>query len=297
MKLIFNSKNIIIISCIYIFLIIFNSGIQGAELEASHYQIFLKMNQTKDIVSENIIIETKNSLEKIEMEKNIYLDRFRLVKIGGEEILPEYIEIETPFIKKTLADQHRFLIMKKDENKSWFKVRILSDAVYSSPGEYKADIFINELDWQISLNIKVESFTIVNLSDNKFSINIDNPSDSNFYISQNLYKFNIDTNHTDWEISAFLEYGGLYSDSGHYLSAEKVFYYFENSDKTNNSFNLTQEKFNNFNENKSINLISGDQYNRGFDSIRFAILLGENWSCQPAGLYRGTIIFTIITDD
>jgi hypothetical protein len=297
MELILNLKNLLIISFVFIFIIISNNNIHAGELEASNYQISLDMNSRENIISENIIIKKSNMLGGIESEENIYLDRFSLIKTGGEKILPEYIVVETPFERSTLAEQHRFLIMKKDQTESWFRIIILSDAAYSSPGEYKADIFINDLDWEISFKLILKPFTTLNINENGFLISINKPSDSNFHIFPEVYKLNIDSNHIDWRIEAFVEYGGLYDEKGNFLSSEKIFYSFENSHYQNASDSLNQEQFNNFSEKETITLISGDQYKRGLDSIRLAIFLGEKWSCQAAGLYKGTVIFTIITEN
>jgi hypothetical protein len=297
MNSIFHSKILFIITFVFIFIIIFNNNIYAGELEASNYQISLDMNSRENITSENIIIKKNNMLGEIELEENIYLDRFSLVKIGGEKILPENIVVETPFARSTLAEQHRFLIMKKDQTEGWFRIIILSNAVYSSPGEYKADIFINGLDWEISFRVILNPFTKLNIDENKFLISINTPSDSNFHISPELYKLNIDSNNINWKIEAFIEYGGLYDEKGHFLSSENIFYCFENTDYQKGYKVLNQEQFSHFSEKESTTLISGDQYKRGLDSIRFAIFLGEKWSCQAAGLYQGTIIFTIITED
>jgi hypothetical protein len=296
MNLIYNSKNIIFLSCIYIFLIIFtfNVNILAGELEASQYQIILNIDKPEVIVSENIIIKTKVlDNESENLKENIYLERFKLIKLGGEEINPEYIEVETPFVKSNLADQHRFLIMKKDQSESWFKISILSEAAFASPGEYKADMFIEGLDWEISLKLIIKPFAVLNINENRFLITINKPSNSNFHISPELYKLNIDSNHIDWKIEAFIEYGGLYDEKDHFLSSENIFYYFENTNYKNDFHMLSQEKFNRFSEKETITLISGEQYKRGLDSIRLAIFLGEKWSCQAAGVYSGTIIFTV----
>lgn len=89
MNSIFHSKNLLIISFVFIFIIIFNNNIHAGELEASNYQISLDMNSRENIISENIIIKKSNMLGGIELEENIYLDRFSLIKTGGEKILPE----------------------------------------------------------------------------------------------------------------------------------------------------------------------------------------------------------------
>ncbi|MFW6015719.1 MAG: hypothetical protein ACOCRK_04725 [bacterium] len=298
MNLIYNLKNITFLSCISIFIIIFNANILAGELEASQYQIFLNIDKAEVAVSENIIIKAKElDVELENLRENIYLDRFNLVKLDGEEINPEYIEVETPFIKSSLAEQHRFLIMKKDQSESWFKIRISSDAAFAGPGEYTADMFIDGLDWEIALELKVEPFVKLYLSENNFSINIENPSASYFYISPNLFEFEVISNHSGWEVTAFLESGGLFNERGDYLSAEKVFYYIEESNKKSNNLNYVKADFDNFSEKDSISFINGENYYKDLQYIRFAVNMGENWSSQTAGLYKGIIIFTIITDN
>jgi len=290
-------------SCIFLLLIIsafimYSSGVQAASLRASSYEINLELDYAKDLLSESIVIQNdKNENGDLESSlDNIYLERFRLRTSDGEEIDPAYIVVQTPYIEESLDRQHRFLVKRAEDEKGWFKIEITSRAAFSRPGNYTADIYVDQLDWEISLNLAINAFVSIELPEDEFQIEIGDPSQFPLYISPENYYLNIKCNHYDWNLEAYFEDDGLFSEKGHFLEADKVMYILKNIDEKLDLNRLDSNDFYKFRKEENITILSGENYDRGLNSILFAVRIGDSWSDQPAGLYSGTVIFTLIDD-
>lgn len=292
-----SSKYIFIILLI-ICTFIYTSAVQAESLRASSYEINLEIDYPKDLVSDSIVIQN-NEDENGDFQSsldNIYLERFKLRNSDGEEIDPAYIVVETPYIEESLERQHRFLAKRSEDEEGWFKIKISSRAAFSRPGNYTADIYVDQLDWEISLNFSIKPFVLLELPENEFQIEIGDPSQFPLYVSPENYYLNVKCNHYDWSIQAYLEDDGLLSEKEHFLEADKVMYILTNIDQKINYNRLGTDDFYKFRKEENITILSGDDYERGLNSILFAIRIGDSWSDQPAGLYKGTIIFTLIED-
>ncbi len=271
--------------------------IEAAEITASSYEINLILDYPKEIISEIISIQSVVDIDLEDVSENIYLERFNLINEEGREINPAHIIIETPFIEESLVRHHRFLVKKSDQENGWFKIKIASEAVYNEPGIYTADIFVENLDWEVSLTLNIRPFVSLELPENEFQIEIGDPSQLPLYISPENYYLYVKCNHYDWSLQAYLEDDGLISKKGHVLEADKVMYILKNIDQKMNLNRLDTDDFLKFRKEENITILSGDDYERGLNSILFAIRIGDSWSDQPAGLYKGKVIFTLSDDN
>ena len=296
-----NKKNffnyiLFLLLILFLNLTLYFPQIEAAEMNASSYEINLILDYPKEIISEIISIQSAADNYIEDISENIYLERFKLINEQGREIDPSHIIIETSFIKESLDRQHRFLVKKSDQEKGWFKIKIASEAVYNEPGIYTADIFVENLDWEVSLTLNIKPFVSLELPENEFQLEIGDPSQFPLYISPENYYINIKCNHYDWSLQAYLEEGGLISEKDHILEADKVMYILKNIDNKINLNRLDTDDFFRFRKEENITILSGEDYEHGFNSILFAIRIGDSWSDQPAGLYKGTVIFTLIED-
>jgi len=291
--------NIIIITLI-MFLIYFSlstTALRAENLRASSYELNLNMDYPQTITSDTITIsEDEDSADLEAAASNIYLERFSLRNDEGEEIEAAQIVVETPFIEESLDRQHRFLVKKAEDDTGWFKVKISEKAAYSKPGIYTASLYVEKLDWEIDLKLEIESFVSMDLPQSEFQIEIDDPSQFPLYISKENYNLNLRCNHSDWRLEAYLEGDGLSNEAGNFLKAEKVLYILQNIDQKLDLNRLDADDFYSFREGESITMLTGEDFERNLNSIRFAIKIGDSWSDQPAGLYKGTVVFTLIND-
>ncbi|RCW52330.1 MULTISPECIES: hypothetical protein [Halanaerobium] len=275
-----------------LFLFLTTNFTKAANLSASGYEINLNIDSPQQVFSTNIDLGLINREEELPL-KNIYLEKFILKSAEGKEIPANYIKIETPYFQDTMDQSYRYLLMKKDQVKSWFKIGLLSKTVYLDPGIYKGFINIDDLDWEIMVKVTIEPFVKLNLDEKNIEFSVNNPRETDFFIAPKLYELNIDYNHTDWEVQACLE-NEFESDKGEILAAKNLFYRLENLNQKTDLLKLNKDQFKNFQTEYSLILINGKEYQEGLNSIRFGIdLTGEESSVQPAGFYSGNIIFTL----
>lgn len=281
---------------IIIFFIINSNSASASYLNASKYEIKLKIDYPREVISDSINIntgfETENKLKK----NNIYLERVVLENSSRQKIPSQYIKLETPYFNDTLDKQHRFLLMKKENEKSMFKISLLRQAAYLEPGKYEGKIYIDELDWEIDISVIVNPFVVLNLKKSKFEFEITNASRSNFFIAPDQFVLIVNSNHTDWEIEAVLKEEAFLNQQEDILSADKLYYLLERAYQKNDLNELKKKQFTSISENGMIAMINGSDYQKGLKAIRFGVdLAGDNNFVQPAGLYSGNIIFTLRT--
>jgi hypothetical protein len=273
--------------------------ISAADLSASEYEINLNMDYPQEITSDpieinRIFLEAENRSD----HKNIYLESFTLNNSRGKEIPARYIKIETPHLqgKETLDNRTRYLIIKNNQEKSWFKIELIKEAAFLEPGEYTGIITIDDLDWEIKVTALIKPFVSFSISDNTFKFEITEPFERNFFITDDLYLIDVDSNHSNWEIQAELD--EFTNEQGEKLNPEYLFYRLEAADRKIDINYLQKDQFSNFNENKMTIMINGSGYDQGLTGVRFGVdLARESTIVQPSGLYSGKIIFTLRTLD
>lgn len=283
----------IILFVIPLFIVINFNIVEASYLTASKYEIEMIIDNPREVTSDTINLNLDLDNESI-VKKNIYLENFILENSAGTEIPPRYIKIETPHLlqKESLDKQHRFLISKMDQEKSWFRISLAKEAAFLEPGEYTGFINIDDLDWEIKVSVLIKSFVNFSINDNTFELEITEAAHTNFFIADDLCEINIESNYSNWEIKAHLE--KFTNEAGNNLEPEFLFYRLEEVNRKTDLENLTQEQFSNFKENDMIIMINGKDYKSGLIAIRFAVdLLRDNNSVQPSGLYRGKLIFTL----
>jgi hypothetical protein len=275
--------------------IIFSHPTFAADLTASEYELNFTLDHAEEVLSNTINVNTNTAKENSIRSTNIYLENFTLKNSKNKEIPAHYIKVETPYFKDTLEKSYRFLLMKSDQEKSWFKIGLISKAAFLDPGIYEGVINIDGLDWQINIVVTIKPFVNLYLSDRKFEIKITDPSQSDFFIAPNLHLINVESNYTDWEIQGSLE-AEFASKEGNLIKAEDLFYRLEEVNQKNRTKTLEKSQFQNFNKKDNSIIITGSDYQRGLKALRFGITLaGEDLSVQPAGIYSGRIIFTLRT--
>ncbi|RAK10622.1 hypothetical protein C8C77_1049 [Halanaerobium saccharolyticum] len=281
---------------ILLFLVINSNSAAASYLTSSRYKIEMVVDTPEEIISDPININASTEKKAELKNNNIYIDSFVLQNSAGQEIASQYIKIETPYLNQSLDKSYRFLLMKNGQEKSWFKISLLRPAFYFGPGKYSAKINIDELDWEIDIEILIKPFVVLNLNENRFEFEISNASQTDFFIAPDLYEINVDSNHTDWEIQVALEQETFLNQQGNSLSPDNLYYRLETVDRQYNLNELKKEEFASLEKNGIITMINGSDYKKGLTAIRFGVdLEGENNSVQPAGLYSGTIIFTLRT--
>jgi len=279
-------------------LIIQTNLVYAENLTASKYEINLTLDYQQQILSDPI--EIKRTLLEPETrinKKNIYLESFNLKNSKGVEIPFQYIIIENPNLQKQkrLDSRTRFLVMKEDQQKSWFKIGLTKEAALLDPGEYTGIINIDDLDWQIKVTVLIKRFANFSKNDNTFEFEITEPFESNFFITADLYKIDIISNYSDWEVQGYLE--GFTNAEGETLNSDHLFYRLEEVNRSIDINRLQKDQFSNFKEKQMI-IINGRDYNQNLRAIRFGVDLGrESSTVQPAGLYNGKIVFTLRTLD
>jgi hypothetical protein len=292
----YKTINLIYISAaIILFIILTTNLLIAADLTASKYELTLSLDHLQEVTSNIININSVNFTKNNSTGNNVYLDNFTLKNKKGNEIPSHYIKIETPYFQNTLENSYRFLIMKKDQEKSWFKIGLITKTAYLDPGKYEGIINIDGLDWQINVNVVIKPFVNLYLKEKRLEFKITNPFQSDFFISPDLYELNVKYNHSDWEIQASLE-NEFVNERGNIITAANLFYRLEDLNQQNDLDKLKIEQFKNFNKSKNIIIIHGNDYQNGLTAIRFGVnLTGESSSVLPAGLYSGNIIFTLRT--
>jgi hypothetical protein len=290
-------KKINLIFALIIFiLIITNINLLAAEnLTASQYDLKLTLNNPQEIISAPVEIN-RSSLEAINStaKKNIYLNRFTLKNAKGIEIPARYLKIETPHLQEqeTLDNRHRFMILKNNQEKSWFKIGLTKEAAFFEPGEYTGIISIDDLDWEIKLTALIKAFVSFSVEDNNFEFEIAEPFSSDFFIADDLYQMKVDSNHSNWEIQAHLE--DFINEEGENLDPKYLYYRLEAAARSTDIKQLQKDQFSNFNDDQTTIMINGRDYERGLRAIRFGLdLAREDAGVQQSGLYRGKIIFTL----
>ena len=267
--------------------------VSAADLTASQYNLKIILNYPQEIFSDSIEInrsylESNNKTNN----KNIYLDSFTLKNSKGKEIPSRYITLETPYLQKkgNLDRQHRFLILKTNQQKSWFRIGLLKETAFFEPGEYTGIININNLDWEIRVVLVIKPFVSFSIEDYAFKFKITEPFVNSFIITDSLFKMDIKSNHNNWEIKAHLE--EFINKKGEKLDSKYLYYNLEKEGKIIDINKLKKNQFSNFTENEVI--INGSDYEQGLRAIRFGIdLTRNNTDVQEAGLYRGKVIFTL----
>ena len=270
------------------------NSIQAADLTTSQYEINLILDYPQKIFSETVAINrsSSNSINSAD-NKNNYLESFILKNKKGKEIPVRYIKIETPYLQEeeTLDKRQRYLIMKKNQEKSWFKIGLSKEAAFLEPGQYTGIIEIDDLEWQIKVTALIKPFVNFSIDDNTFEFEIAEPFQSNFFITDDLFQIDIISNHNDWEIQGQLE--EFTNGQGSKLDPEYLFYRLE-ADLKKDKININQNQFSNFKKDENIIMISGNNYNQDLKGIRFGVDLSRDKdSIQPAGIYKGRIIFTL----
>ncbi|MFP4371691.1 MAG: hypothetical protein ACLFQ4_05675, partial [Halanaerobium sp.] len=170
------SKKFNLVFALVIFiLIIININTLAAGLTVSDYELNLSLNYPREVISDPVEIKSSNSeaengTKNVTKNENVYLDKFILENSKGKEIPARYIILETPHLQKqeTLDTQHRYLIMKKNQEKSWFKLGLTKEAAFFEPGEYTGIITIADLDWEINVTVLIEPFVSFSIADNTF---------------------------------------------------------------------------------------------------------------------------------
>ena len=256
----------------------------------------MTIDYPQEKISDTINIDLDTELDTIKNNKNIYINSFTLQNSSRQQIPQQYIKIETPYFNETLDKPHRFLLMKKEEKKSWFKISLLKQAAYLEPGKYEGKINIDEMDWELDINILIKPFVSLSLIENNFELEITNASQTDFFIAPDLFEIEVESNHSDWEIEAALEQEAFQNQEGNLLDPDDLYYRLERLDQKSDLNELKKEQFTSLSENGMITIINGSDYQNGLKAIRFGVdLAGENNSVQPAGLYSGKIIFTLKT--
>jgi len=281
---------------IILFLVISFNSAAASYLTSSKYEIEMIIDNPEEIISDPIDINADTETKAGLKNNNIYIDSFVLQNSAGQEIPAQHIKIETPYFNQSLDKSYRFLLMKNEQEKSWFKISLLRQVAYFEPGKYSGKINIDQLDWEIDIEILIKPFVSLNLKENRFEFEISNASQTNFFIAPDLYEISVDSNHTDWEIQVALEQEAFLNQQGNSLSPDNLYYRLEAVDQQYDLNELKQEEFTNLKKNGMITMINGSDYQKGLTAIRFGVDLdGENNFVQPAGLYSGTIIFTLRT--
>ena len=269
--------------------------IYAADLTTSQYDINISLNYPQERISEPVEInrsssETVNSTA----EQNIYLEIFILKNSKGKEIPARYLKIETPHLQEleTLDKRPRYLILKNNQEKSWFKIGLTKEAAFFEPGEYTGIVKIDDLDWEINISLIIKPFVSFSVEDNTFDFVITEPFSSDFFIADDLYQLKVDSNHSSWEIQAHLE--DFENEEGENLDPRYLYYRRENADRNKDNNQLQKDQFSNFKSEQMTVIINGRDYDRGLRSIRFGVSLArEGLAVQRSGLYRGKIIFTL----
>ncbi|MGM0500349.1 MAG: hypothetical protein ACQERL_09095 [Bacillota bacterium] len=286
-------------AALFIILLFFVMNINLAAasyLTASEYEIKMIIDYSQKVTSDPININAKAETEAELKNNNIYIDTFVLQNSDGEEIPSQYIKIETPYFNETLDKRHRFLLMKNERDKSWFKISLSSQAAYLEPGKYEGKINIDELDWEIDIKVLINPFISLQLNEDRFKFEITDASQTDFFIVPDLFELDVRSNHTDWEIQAALKQEAFINQQGNLLSPDNLYYRLERTDQKYDLNELKQEQFKNLTEDGVITIINGSDYQKGLTAIRFGVdLTGANNSVQPAGIYSGDIIFTLKT--
>jgi hypothetical protein len=292
--------SLVYILLIFTFLLIMQMNlIYAADLTVSQYELYFTLDYSQEMISDPVEIN-RTSLEADNRadNKNIYLDSFTLKNARGKEIPAHYIKIETPHLQgqELLDNRPRYLIMKKNQEKSWFKIGLAKAASFLEPGEYTETITIEGLDWEIKVTAVIKPFVRLSIEDNTFNFEIKEPFESDFFITDDLFKINVDYNHLNWEIKAHLE--EFINGQGEKLAPRYLFYRLRKADRRIDINDLQKDQFSNFNKDEMIIMINGRDYDRGLKAIRFGVdLERENTTVQPSGLYNGKIIFTLRTLD
>lgn len=280
---------------IILFTIFLSSSLTAADLTPSENEIKFRLDQPEELLSQTIKIRTINPENNNLRSNNIYLENFTLKNSRGKEIPARYIKVETPYLKETLEKSYRFLLMKRDQQKSWFKIGLSRKTAFLEPGSYQGSINIDGLDWQINIELLIEPFVNLSLSEKEVEFEIDNAAESDFFTAPDLYQLNVEYNHDNWEILANLE-NEFVSESGNTITAENLFYRLEDLNQKKYYQKSEKDNFENMKENEAVPIINGSDYQKGLTGIRFAVsLTGPGASVQPAGLYSGNIVFTLRT--
>ncbi len=277
------------------FLIILTNLIYAEDITASQYKLNFILNYPQKVISDPVEINrTSLETDKKNENQNIYLDSFILKNSKGKEIPEHYIILETPFLQKqeTLDKQHRFLILRNNQDKSWFRIGLAKETGFIEPGEYTGILNIDDLDWEIKVKAVIKPFVSFSIEENTFEFEIIEPFANEFFITDDFYQMNVDYNHSNWEVKAHVE--GFINEQGEKLDPEYLYYHLERTDISTDINKLKKDEFSNFKEDEMNIMINGRDYDRGLTAIRFGVNLArDNVDVQPAGFYKGKIIFTL----
>jgi hypothetical protein len=286
--------NLIFALIIFILTITNINSLATGNLTASQYDLNLTLSYPQEIISAPVEINRSSLKTNSTVKQNVYLDSFILKNSKGKEIPASYIKIETPNLQEMerLDNRHRFLIMKNNQEKSWFKIGLAKEAAFFEPGEYTGIISIDDLDWEIKLTALIKPFVSFSVEDNTFEFEIAEPFASDFFITDELYQIKVDSNHSSWEIKAHLE--DFINEEGENLDPKYLYYRLEEADRSTDINQLQKDQFSSFKDDQMTIMINGHDYDQGLKAIRFGLdLAREGTAVQESGLYRGKIIFTL----
>ena len=267
-------------------LIIQTNLVYAENLTASKYEINLTLDYQQQILSDPLEIKRTLLEQETRINKeNIYLESFNLKNSKGVEIPFQYIIIENPNLQKQkrLDSRTRFLVMKEDQQKSWFKIGLTKEAAFFEPGEYTGIINIDHLDWEIKLTALIKPFVSFSVEDNTFEFEIAEPFSSDFFIADDLYQMKVDSNHSNWEIKAHIE--DFINEEGENLDPKYLYYRLEEADRSTDINQLQKDQFSNFKDGEMTVMINGREYDQGLRAIRFGLdLAREGAAVQQSGL-------------
>ncbi|MFP4016165.1 MAG: hypothetical protein ACLFUI_03955 [Halanaerobiales bacterium] len=268
--------------------------VEAQSMTASSYEINFDLNRPGKYDSEIIRINLTNNDKQSIQDEHTYIKQFKLTNDDGNTIDPAYITLETPFYRGTLDKKYRYLLFKEEQEKSWFKIGLLSDAVFVKPGLYKGIIDIPGMEWEVVIKVDVKPYVHIDILEDIIELDIDRPQSGNFHFASEPCRVIVEANYDNWQLDMRLATGSLTAETGDQIDQSQIFYRCENQlDGERNSRDKSREEFLRMNITGGNTLLQGSNYKKELLDIYVGVELGNKWSDQPAGKYSGNIIFTL----